>query len=73
MNKLTGVCASDCAEAIAWFTRNFKVNSTSPMKLENILLAPVKEGVAYDVIFNLSTGLTSIPVRSVINPNPNPT
>jgi hypothetical protein len=64
----TRVCASDCAEAIAWFTRKFNFASEFPLLLEDIALAPTPTGIAYDVLFNIEGSLNTAPIRPTIQP-----
>lgn len=64
----TGVSASDCAEAIAWFTRRFRGPEDTAMLFQDIALAAMPGGVAYDVIYAAEGGITSAPVRPATNP-----
>jgi len=67
VNK-SGVCASDLAESVAWFTRKFTYNGESPLLLENISLAPTKDGITYDVIYKLQGGVFTAPTRPAVQP-----
>jgi hypothetical protein len=61
--NITGVSASDCAEALAFFTRRFKFAGEFPMQLEEIALDGEGAGVVYDVIFTLEAGTLTPPTR----------
>jgi len=62
----TGICASDLAEAIAYFSGGFKLYGKHPMKLQDIALAPVPAGVAYDVIYSVQGGIEEMPTRPAL-------
>jgi hypothetical protein len=58
----TGVSASDCAEAIAWFTRRFSFEG-QPLRLVEISLGDDPRALTYDVIFSLEAQRETAPTR----------
>jgi hypothetical protein len=64
--NMTGVCASDLAEAVAWFSRKYLYAVEYSLLLEDITLAPVPSGIAYDVLFNIEGAITTAPARPIV-------
>ena len=60
--NMTGVSASDCAEAVAWFTRKFSPEGYV-MEFQDIMLASHQTALAYDVLYTIEAGTTTPPAR----------
>lgn len=62
----TGVCASDCAEAVAWYSKRFQLGGGFPLMFREIALAPHEGSLVYDVVFTLEAGTPTAPSRTPI-------
>lgn len=60
----TGIGASDLAEAIFWFTRQFKTAGGSPMLFQAIALGNDPKRVCYDVLYTIDGDSSTPPART---------
>jgi len=60
----TGISASDCAEAIYWFTKQFKTAGGSPFSFVSIGLGKDPTRVCYDVVYSIDGDTSTRPSRT---------